>query len=46
VRNALIIGVFGALITGTFLVPLLGFAGALLVLALVKALSAAGWLLR
>jgi spermidine synthase len=35
---------FGALVTGTFLVPLLGFAGALLVLALVKALSAAGWL--
>jgi predicted membrane-bound spermidine synthase len=37
---------FGALVTGTFLVPLLGFGGALLVLALVKALSAAGWLLR
>jgi predicted membrane-bound spermidine synthase len=37
---------FGALVTGTFLVPLLGFGGALLVLALVKALSAAGWLAR
>jgi predicted membrane-bound spermidine synthase len=36
----------GALVTGTLLVPLLGFAGALLVLALVKALSAAGWLVR
>ncbi len=36
---------WGALATGTFLVPLLGFDGALLVLAGVKALSALGWLL-
>jgi predicted membrane-bound spermidine synthase len=37
---------FGALVIGTLLVPLLGFAGALVILALVKALCAAGWLAR
>lgn len=34
--------VFGALVTGTFLVPLLGFQGTLLLLAGLKALSALG----
>ncbi len=34
--------VFGALVTGTFLVPLMGFAGTLLLLAGLKALSALG----
>ena len=33
----------GALLTGIFLVPLLGFDGTLLLLAAVKALSALGW---
>jgi len=37
---------FGALVTGIFLVPLIGFAGALVILAAVKLLSAAGWLVR
>jgi predicted membrane-bound spermidine synthase len=37
--------VFGALLTGTFLIPLLGFDGALLFLAGIKLLSALGWLL-
>jgi len=37
---------FGALATGTLLVPLLGFAGALVTLAAIKLVSAAGWLGR
>ena len=35
----------GALVTGTFLIPLLGFAGAIVLLAGVKILAAFGWLL-
>ncbi|MFH1144970.1 MAG: hypothetical protein V1774_10545 [Candidatus Eisenbacteria bacterium] len=37
--------VWGAIVTGVFLVPLLGFAGAIVTLAGVKVLSALGWLL-
>ncbi|MCK4305206.1 MAG: hypothetical protein KAY24_13300, partial [Candidatus Eisenbacteria sp.] len=37
--------IFGALLTGTFLIPLLGFSGSLLLLGGVKALSALGGLL-